>query len=231
MGKEKYSLKEELKEELRESSNLGIRPEDLEIDKNIDDKYTSSALDRYKNGHTKNNWFTWSGILSILFGVACIVIMIVIGIVFVSSSESLKELASQQKYDYDAEKTKVIVCCIIIPIIGIIGILVGLKIKSYSNYSKEELIEHLGSIIGFSILQFLFGGVIFTILTLVGYFVGIGSDYGVIYYNRIDNASQKHRKLMDAKMLYQNELIDYEEYARLKNNILRQSDSNNDYYD
>ena len=229
MGNEKYSLKDEIKEELRESSSSTIRPEDLEIDKNIDDKYTSSVLDRYKNGHLTNKWFTWSGVLSILFGVACIVIMIIVGIVFVSSSEYLKELASQQKYDYDAEKTKVIICCIVIPIIGIIGVLVGFKIKSYANYSKEDLIEHLVSIICFSILQFFFCGMIFVVLTLIGYFVGIGSDYGVIYYNRIDNASQKQRKLMDAKILHQNELIDYEEYTRLKHNILHHSEYNNDY--
>ena len=67
-------------------------------------------------------------------------------------------------------------------------------------------------------------------MTLIGYFVGIGSDYGVIYYNRIDNSSQKQKQLMDAKVLYQNELIDYEEYTKLKSKILHGTDIFDEYW-
>ena len=228
MENEKYSLKEEIKEELKESSS-SIKPNDFEINENIDDKYTSSVLNKYKDGQMKNKWFTWSGALSILFSIACVLGAIAVGVNFALSSDYLRELASQSQFNYDAEKTKTIIICIVLSVIGIIGLIVGLKIKSYSHYSKEELIENVFSIIVFSILQVIFGGVIFVILTLVGYFVGIGSDYGVIYYNRIDNSSQKQKQLMDAKVLYQNELIDYEEYTRLKNKILHGKDIFDEY--
>ena len=50
MDDKKYSLKEELKNELAEFDvNSKIKKEDLELDQNIDDKYTSSAFSRYKN--------------------------------------------------------------------------------------------------------------------------------------------------------------------------------------
>ena len=177
----------------------------------------------------KNKWFIWSGVFSILLSIACVIGAIAVGVNFALSSDYLRQLASQNQFNSDAEKTKTIIICVVLAIIGIIELFVGLKIKSYSHYSKEELIENVFSIIVFSILQVIFGGVIFVILTLIGYFVGIGSDYGVIYYNRIDNSSQKQKQLMDAKVLYQNELIDYEEYTKLKSKILHGTDIFDEY--
>ena len=228
MKKEKYSLKEDIKEELKDSSST-IKSTDLIIDDNIDDKYTSYVLNKYKDGQMKNKWFIWSGVFSILISIACVIGAIAVGVSFAISSDYLRQLASQNQFNYDAEKTKTIIICVVLAILGIIGLYVGLKIKSYSHYSKEELIENVFSIIVFSILQVIFGGVIFVILTLIGYFVGIGSDYGVIYYNRIDNSSQKQKQLMDAKVLYQNELIDYEEYTKLKSKILHGTDIFDEY--
>ncbi len=220
MSEKKLNLKEEIKEELRESSVSHITEKDLEIDKNIDDKYTHSALNKYKKGFSKNKWFSWSGALSITFGVACIVIMIIIGSIFVMSSERFLSWIGKESADYESEKVKIITCCIVVPIIGLIAIGVGMKIKSYERYTKEKLIENLFSIFLFAILQFIFGGLIFVVLTIVGYFTGVGSDYGVIFYNRIDRGPQKDKELADAKTLYQNDLINYEEYTRLKTSIL-----------
>mgnify|MGYP005764941871 CR=1 FL=1 len=52
MKKEKYSMKEELKEELR-STTQNVKPEDLNMDETVDDKYTSSVFEKFKNGQTK----------------------------------------------------------------------------------------------------------------------------------------------------------------------------------
>lgn len=222
MKKEKYSMKEELKEELR-STTQNVKPEDLDMDETVDDKYTSSVFEKFKNGQTKNGWFTWSGILSMVFGVLCIVSMVILGIVFAVQSDSLLAQVAHG-YDYDGTRTKVIVCIIVFTIVGIIGFFVGLKIKSYANYTKEQLIESLGAVIGMSVLQFFFGGLIFVVLTLVGYFVGIGSDYGAIYYNRIDNSSSQKRRLAEAKKMYEDGIISYAEYQSLRQNILRDVD-------
>ena len=218
MGKNENSLKENIKEELRESSSQ-IKASDLKIDENIDDKYTNTVLSKHANGTMKNNWFVWSGGLSIAFGIACIVAMLIVGIVFVFSTERLQGMSGIGNYDYDAEKNKILICSIVLPIIGIISIIVGAKIFTYSRYTKEALIDNLGKIIFVTVLQFIFGGVITVALTLVGYFVGIGSDYGVIFYNRIDKSEQR-QKLVDAKILYEKNLIDYDEYMRLKRTIL-----------
>ena len=77
---------------------------------------------------------------------------------------------------------------------------------------------------GMIVLQFLFGGLIFSALTIVGYFVGIGSDYGAIYYNKVDNPSTQVRRLADAKKLFQDGVIDEQEFKNLKEHILRESD-------
>ena len=82
----------------------------------------------------------------------------------------------------------------------------------------------MASIVGMSILQFFFGGLIFVVLTLVGYFLGIGVDYGAIYYNRIDSSSVQFKRLADAKRMYENGMISYNEYQNLRQYILRDTD-------
>lgn len=219
----KQNLKNDEREEINASSFSDIDKSDLEVDEKIDDKYTNSVFNKYKNGHQKNHWFTCSASFFILIGIIAVVTMVVVGLIFISSSDALKELAVNGDYDYEAKKTKVIICCILIPIIGIFSILIGLKINSFANLSKDELSKKVGKVMLFSFLQFIFGGTIFAFLTIIGYFMGIGSDYGAIYYNRIEgyNSNSKEKQLHDAKIYHQNQLIDDEEYKNLKENILK----------
>ena len=60
MNDEKFSLKEEIKKELRESSQSGIKEEDLIVDEAVVDNYTSSVFERYKKGLIKNGLTTIS---------------------------------------------------------------------------------------------------------------------------------------------------------------------------
>ena len=219
MDKEKFSVKEEIKNELRESVPYNITPQDLEIDDAIVDKYTSSVFAKFKKGETNNRWFTASGILSILFGVIAFLTIIIIAIVFAVKRELIVGDGN-----FESVRTKIIISCIVVPIIAIISIIVGAKIKSYSKYSKARLIDNVVSISVMIVLQFLFGGLIFSALTIVGYFVGIGSDYGAIYYNKVDNPSTQVRRLADAKKLFQDGVIDEQEFKNLKEHILRESD-------
>ena len=217
----KYSFKEEIKEELADSVQNKYKSEDLEFDECIDDKYTSSVFNKYKNGIHQNKWFLASGSLSIIFGIICVIVMAVVGIVFATSSPYLNGMATSS--DFETKKNQVLVCSIIIPIIGIISILVGIKILSFSKYTKSELVDHVGKLCGFAVLQFIFSAFIIVLLTVIGYFVGIGSDYGAIYYNRIDRG-EAPKRLADAKILYENKLINEKEYRRIKEDILSDSD-------
>ena len=217
----KYSLKEEIKEELADSVQNKYKIEDLEFDESIDDKYTSTVFNKYKNGIHQNKWFLSSGSLSIIFGIICIIVMAIVGIVFATSSPYLSGWSASA--DFETKKNQVLICSIIIPIIGIISILVGIKILSFSKYTKDELITHVGKLCGFAVLQFIFSAFIIVLLTIIGYFTGIGSDYGAIYYNRIDRG-EASKRLADARILYENQLINEHEYKRIKEDILSDND-------
>ena len=215
MEEKKYSLKEEIKNELDELNvNSKINKEDLEIDQNIDDKFTSSAFSRYKNGITNNKWFKASGLISIIFGILCIVIMAIIALNFAFTTPT----------GNDKERNTIIICTIVFTVMGLISIIIGAKIFSLAKYNKKQLINSLGLVCALCVFQFFFSGLIFVALTIVGYFAGIGEDYGVIYYNKIDKGDSMQKKLHDAKIFYQNDLISEKEYNKLKRDILNSKD-------
>lgn len=215
MEGKKYSLKEEIKNELDELNvNSKINKDDLEIDQNIDDKFTSSAFSRYKNGITNNKWFKASGLISIIFGILCIVIMAIIALNFAFTTPT----------GNDKERNTIIICTIVFTVMGLISIIIGAKIFSLAKYNKKQLINSLGLVCALCVFQFFFSGLIFVALTIVGYFAGIGEDYGVIYYNKIDKGDSMQKKLHDAKIFYQNDLISEKEYNKLKRDILNSKD-------
>ncbi len=162
------------------------KADELKFNDKIDDKYTSNVLNKYEKGHQRNRWLAWSGILSILFGIICVVTMVIVGIIFISSAESLQELSKYGQADFDKEKSKVLACAIAIPIMGILSIIVGVKVYGYSNYTREMLMEKSARIMFVAFIQFFVSACIFSLLTVIGYFVGRGIDYGAIYYNRIE---------------------------------------------
>lgn len=170
------------------------KADELKFKDVIDDNYTNSVMNKYQKGHQKNKWFVWSGYLSIVFGIFCLFIMIIVGANFISKSDHLKELAIFENYDYEKKKAEVIAVCIIMPIIGILALLVGFKIKSFSSYTREMLMKKTTLVMTFAVLQIFVGGLIFSILTFAGYFVGRGIDYGAIYYNRIEEYSLEGAK-------------------------------------
>lgn len=215
MEEKKYSLKEEIKNELDELNvNSKINKDDLEMDQNIDDKFTSSAFSRYKNGITNNKWFKASGLISIIFGILCIVIMAIIALNFAFTTPT----------GNDKERNTIIICTIVFTAMGLISIIIGAKIFSLAKYNKKQLINSLGLVCALCVFQFFFSGLIFVALTIVGYFAGIGEDYGVIYYNKIDKGDSMQKKLHDAKIFYQNDLISEKEYNKLKRDILNSKD-------
>ena len=199
MKKEKHGFKEELRNELEELKlNSKHSKDDLELGQNIDDRYTSSVFSRLKNEEFENKWFKASGIISILIGILTIIIVLSIALDFAFSS--IENNASKRE--------PILICTIIFTIIGIISIVIGKKIFNLSKLNKEKLIDNLKKVCFLCVFQFLFSGFIFVILTVIGYFVGIAEDYGVIYYNRIDNYETVEKSLKDSKIYYQSEIND-----------------------
>lgn len=166
--------------------NFKKKADELKFNDKIDDKYTSNVLNKYEKGHQRNRWLAWSGILSILFGIICVVTMVTVGIIFITSAESLQELSKYGQANFDREKSKVIACAIAIPIMGVLSIIVGVKVYGYSNYTREMLMEKSARIMFVAFIQFFVSACIFSLLTVIGYFVGRGIDYGAIYYNKIE---------------------------------------------
>lgn len=222
MAKNKVKLKDEIREELEDASTfINAKKEDFEFSDKIDDKYTKHLFDKYKSGEkNKNNWFTWSGILSIIFGVVCIITMLIVGIVFLTSIDHLKELAVNGQLDFDKKKIQVIISCVIVPVVGVLSILIGAQICSFAKLKRKELPANAIKVMTFAVLQFFFGGLIFSFITIVAYFMGIASDYGAIYYSRIDRGDITEKQLTDAKIYHQNKLINDKEYENLKQEIL-----------
>lgn len=173
-------------EEEEVSDGFKKKVDELKFNDKIDDKYTSNVLNKYEKGHQRNRWLAWSGGLSILFGITCIITMVIVGMIFVTSAESLQELSRVEQANFDKEKSKVIACAIAIPIMGILSIIVGVKVYSYSNYTREMLMEKSARIMFVAFIQFFVSACIFSLLTVIGYFVGRGIDYGAIYYNKIE---------------------------------------------
>ena len=118
-------------EEMKNSDDFKRKADELKFNDKIDDKYTSNVLNKYEKGHQRNRWLAWSGVLSILFGIICVVTMVTVGIVFLTSAESLQDLSIHGQADFDKERSKVLICAIVIPIIGILSIIVGVKVYGY----------------------------------------------------------------------------------------------------
>ncbi len=169
-----------------EQSDFKKKADELKFNDKIDDKYTSNVLNKYEKGHQHNRWLVCSGVCSVLFGIACIVTMITVGIVFLVSSETLSEMSILSSVDFDEKKTQIIACCIAIPVMGILSIVVGVKVYSYSSYTHEMLVDRAPAIMFTAFIQFFVSAFIFALLTVIGYFIGRGMDYGAIYYNKID---------------------------------------------
>lgn len=181
IGEDKKTEKEKKKQQLIQENNKNYskKAEELKFNDKIDDAYTNKLVDKYEKGHQKNRWFIASAISSIVFGGLCILAILIANIVLAIKS-------GNGEYDMDENKNKLITASVILIIYGIFSILIGFKINTFSNYTREMLMANTAKITFFAVLQMLFGGIIFSVLSFVGYFTGRGIDYGAIYYNRID---------------------------------------------
>ena len=179
------SEKEELKN--KTDASYSKKADELKFNDKIDDAYTNKLVNKYEKGHKKNLWFTSSGLLSMIFGALAIVVSIVVAIAFAIKG-------AQGSYDLDDNRAKLLTATFSVIVYGICSIVIGLKITTFADYTRDMLMAKTLKISFFAILQLFLGGIIFSIVTMVGYFVGRGIDYGAIYYNRIDGYNKNDNK-------------------------------------
>ena len=183
-GKKEKESEKEFKERTDESYSQ--KADELKFNDKIDDAYTNKLVDKYEKGHKKNLWFVASGLLSIIFGFLAIIITVI-----VASTYGVKGVRGS--YDLDENKTKLLTISLVMIIYGLCSLAIGAKIATLANYTREMLMKKTSYIVVLAILQLFLGGVIFSIFTLVGYFVGRGIDYGAIYYNKIEGYNKNNR--------------------------------------
>ncbi len=172
------------------------KADEMKFNEKIDDSYTKGVIDKYEKGYQKNHWFSVSAIISILIGVACLVAVVIIGVITIFSNLSFGKFAISFDMDVEASKRMLIASFILLPLMGILNLLVGLKVGTFANYTREQLMNKSSFIMTVSFFQCIIGGTFICILTIVGYFVGRGIDYGAIYYNKIEeyNKSELSRE-------------------------------------
>ncbi len=162
------------------------KADEMKFNEKIDDEYTKGVIDKYQKGYQKNHWFSVSAIISILIGIACLVGVVIIGVMLLVSSVSFGKFSIYFDLDIESNKRLIIASFILLPLLGVLNLLVGLKIGSFANYTRDNLMNKSSFIMMTSFFQCIIGGTFICILTIVGYFVGRGIDYGAIYYNKID---------------------------------------------
>ncbi len=170
------------------------KADEMKFNDKIDDSYTKGVIDKYEKGYQKNHWFSVSGIISILIGVACLVAVVILGVMLLVSSISFGKFAIYFDLDVESKKRMIIASFVLLPILGILNLVIGLKVGSFANYTRENLMNKSSFIMMVSFFQCIVGGLFICILTIVGYFVGRGIDYGAIYYNKIEEYSKSELK-------------------------------------
>ncbi len=178
----------------KENNYFEKKVNELTFDDKIDDSYTNKIIDKYKQGHKPNKWFIASGMISIIFGLVCFLVMAILGISFLAQKATLAT-----EINYESRKKLVEVFCIILPLMGIASILVGFKILKFSHYSREQLMKETALIVTMGFVQMFVSGFVFCLLTFGGYFVGRGIDYGAIYYNKIEGYTKSDERSSTAK--------------------------------
>lgn len=189
------------------------KAEELEFNENIDDKYTNELIEKYKQGHQKNHWFSASGIISIILGIACLVGVVGIGFTLLISSISFSKFAMEFSLDVEEKKKILITAFALLPILGFLNIWIGLKVGKISDFTKEMLLDRTGYIFGLIFFQAIVGGIIFCFIPIVGYFIGRGVDYGAIHYNYIDEYGKELGWGPDYR---------YHELEAIKNDIMQE---------
>lgn len=167
----------------------------------------------------RNNYFYASAILTIVLACFEIIGAIIALSVFFSSKQNIIEnLADPSKIDWI--QAAIVTSSIISFILGALTVIVGLFFFSFAKYNQKQVNDRTAFIIIMIILQVIFGGLIACAISVAGIIEGKEGEMAKINYESINKTESYEQKLMQVKRLYEDKLIDYEEYKQLRKNIL-----------
>ena len=166
----------------------------------------------------KNNYFYASGILTII--AACIEVLgaiLLISIFFSLKSNIIENLSDPNRIEFI--QGAVITTTVVSLVMGILTTVAGCFFFSFSKYTKEQVENRTAFIVIMIILQIIFGGLIACALSVAGIIVGREDEMAKIKYENLEE-NKVENNLRKIKDLYEENLIDEDEYKKLKNEIL-----------
>lgn len=164
----------------------------------------------------RNNYFYTSAILGIVL--ACIEILC--GIIAISIFFSMKEVVDPTRVDF--VQGFVVATTISLLVIGVLTIVVNCFFFKFASYSQEKINDQTAFIVLMIVLQVLFGGLIACAVSVAGIIAGREGEMAKINYNKVETVSVEGR-LKKVKQLYDEGLIDENEYKKMKTEILANS--------
>ena len=165
----------------------------------------------------KNNYFYASAVLTMILATLEIVgAVLLVSIFFASKENIIENVADPNRYEFI--KGSVITGTIISLIFGILTIIEACFFFNFAKYDKQKLEERTALVIIMIILQVIFGGLIACAISVAG--IIVGKEEGMAEINNASLIDQCEYDLKKVKKLHDEELIDEEEYQRLRNEIL-----------
>lgn len=169
----------------------------------------------------RNNYFYASAILTVILACLEIIGAVIALSVFFSSKQSIVEnLTDPSRIDWI--QAAIVTSSIVSLVIGALTVIVGCFFFSFAKYNQKQINDRTAFIIIMIILQVIFGGLIACAISVAGIIEGKEGEMAKIHYDKIDSAVSYEQRLLDAKKLYEEKLIDYEEYKQLRQEILEE---------
>lgn len=166
----------------------------------------------------RNNYFYASAILTIILASIEILAAIIAISIFYSMKESvIAGLNDPTRIDFI--QGAIVTATVISMVIGVLTIVVGCFFFSFSKYNQQQINDRTAFIVIMIILQIVFGGLIACAISVAGIISGREGEMAKINYDKAyqDSVEERLKKL---KNLYDEKLIDEEEYKKLRNQIL-----------
>lgn len=166
----------------------------------------------------RNNYFYASAILTIVLASIEILAAIIAISIFYSMKESIiAGLNDPTRIDFI--QGAIVTTTVISMVVGVLTIVVGCFFFSFAKYTQQQVNDRTAFIVIMIILQIVFGGLVACAISVAGIIAGREGEMAQINYDKAYQDSFEER-LKKLKNLYDEKLIDEEEYKNLRSQIL-----------
>ena len=166
----------------------------------------------------RNNYFYASAILTVVLASIEILAAVLAISIFYSTKESIiAGLSDPDRIDFI--QGAVVTTTVISLVMGALSIVVGCFFFSFAKYTQQQVNDRTAFIVIMVILQIIFGGLIACAISVAGLISGREGEMAKINYDKAYQTSVEER-LKKLKGLYDENLVDEEEYQKLRKQIL-----------